>query len=126
MSYTHTISRLEPVVLVAVGGFAGSNLRYLLTLVVPSSMLAVLVANTAGSFALGVLLHEAMREGVSAQARLVLGTGFLASFTTYSTFALQAFAASLPLAVAYVGASYTLGFGAVAVSRVLVFRSEAH
>lgn len=125
MSRTHPLARLETLLLIAVGGFAGSNLRYFAILVIPSSLLAVLVVNVLGSFALGVILYDATRKEIlSKQASVVFGTGFLASFTTYSEFALGAFTASPGTALAYVGTSYVLGFVAVLAARATVIRVE--
>jgi CrcB protein len=49
---------------------------------------AVLAANLVGAFALGVLLEALVRRGADHGARrtlrLLLGTGFLGGFTTYS------------------------------------------
>jgi CrcB protein len=46
-----------------------------------------------------------------------MATGFIASFTTYSTFIIGALTTSPMLAVGYVATSYVLGFGAVLVGR---------
>ncbi|WP_129114552.1 fluoride efflux transporter FluC [Halegenticoccus tardaugens] len=122
MSGTHPLVRIETALLIAVGGFAGSNLRYAAEQAAPSSFAATLVVNVLGSFALAVLLYEAIHLGVlSVQTSTVFGTGFLSSFTTYSTFALQTF--TVPeYAVGYVAASYLLGFAAVCAGRSLVRR----
>lgn len=114
--------KLRPVLLVAVGGFAGAVLRHLVTLALPSSFpWGTLAVNVAGSFALGVLLYEARLTGrLGPRTRLLLGTGFLSSFTTYSTFAVETAALSPSLAVANVGANYVLGFAAVLGGRTVV------
>jgi len=104
------LRRLEAVVLIAVGGFAGSNLRYLVDLVV-SGMAATLTVNALGSFALGFVAYEALRtDALASETRFVISTGFISSFTTYSTFALQSAQATLSLLVANVVATYVLGF----------------
>ncbi|PSP52082.1 chromosome condensation protein CrcB, partial [Halobacteriales archaeon QH_3_68_24] len=83
------LHRVETYVLVAVGGFAGSNLRYLVDLLV-GGIAATLLVNVAGSFALGVVLYGVRRLGrLAPGTRAVVATGFLSSLTTYSTFALQ-------------------------------------
>ena len=57
-------------------------------------------------------------------ARLVVATGFLSSFTTYSAFAAETGALSPALAAANVAANYTLGFLAVVLARgVMLWRS---
>ena len=115
--------RLEAVLLIAVGGFAGANLRYFVELLVPSAMLATFAVNVAGSFALGVIVYEADAVGAfSEQARYVLATGFLSSFTTYSAFVVDALTATPAVGVAYVLASYAVGFAAALAGRETVRR----
>jgi CrcB protein len=79
--------------LVFVGGTFGTVGREALTLIPPSGGVpwAVLAANLVGAFALGVLLEALVRRGADHGARrtlrLLLGTGFLGGFTTYSALA---------------------------------------
>jgi CrcB protein len=116
----HALARAEPLVLIAVGGFLGAVLRYAVALALPATVIpwGTLAANVLGSFALGVLLYEARLAGVlSAETRLVVGTGFLSSFTTYSTFASETAALAPELAALNVGLNYTLGFVAVVCGR---------
>lgn len=116
---TRALERLEPLALVGVGGFAGAALRHAVAATLPGGFpWGTLAVNVLGSFALGVLLYEARLVGaLSADTRLVLGTGFLSSFTTYSTFAVQTAALSPPVAAANVGANYALGAAAVVAGR---------
>lgn len=110
---------LEAVALIAVGGFAGSNLRYVVAQFLPG-LGGTLVANVTGSVALGFLLYEALYTGVLAErTRVVLGTGFLSSFTTYSTFAVQSVQAGPALFAVNVAVTYALGFAGVLVGRGL-------
>ena len=119
MTESHPLLTVETVVLVGIGGFAGSNLRYFVGSLVPG-LQGTLVVNALGSFALGFLLYEAMHLGVIAdETRLVAATGFLSSFTTYSTFAVQT-VLTPEWAVANVLASYALGFGGVLLARQAV------
>lgn len=103
----------QALVLVALGGAAGSVLRYLVSVAslalfgggFPWGTLAV---NIAGSAAIGALAGA----GMEGQARLLLVTGFLGGFTTFSAFSLEAvglWERSPALAVAYVAASVLLG-----------------
>ncbi len=122
MAATSRVRTLEAVVLVAVGGFAGSNLRYLVALVLPGAG-GTLVVNVVGSALLGVLLYGGRFAGtLSGESRAVLATGFLASFTTYSTFALESAALSPPWLVANVVGSYALGIAAVLAGRAVARR----
>lgn len=118
MATTHPLEHLEAVLIVGIGGFAGSNLRYFVETVVPTSMTATAIVNVLGSFALGFLLYEKIFSNtISQRSRTILATGFLASFTTYSTFVIDAIRAEPALALGYVLGSYALGFGAVVVGR---------
>ena len=115
----HALARLEPLALVAVGGFVGAIARYGVAEALPASFpWGTLAANVLGSFALGVLLYEAhLADALSAETRLVIGTGFLSSFTTYSTFAVETAGLAPTLAVANVAANYALGLLAVLLGR---------
>lgn len=116
MTESHPLLTVETIVLVGIGGFAGSNLRYFVGSLVPG-LQGTLVVNALGSFALGFLLYEAMHLGLLAdETKLAATTGFLSSFTTYSTFAVQT-ALTPEWAVANVAASYALGFGGVLLAR---------
>lgn len=118
---THLLTRLESLVLIAIGGFAGSNLRYFAGFLLPG-LYGTLAVNALGSCALGFILYETLYSGVLArETRTVVSTGFLSSFTTYSTFALQSAQATPAWMVANVVANYALGF-----TGVLVGRSLAH
>jgi CrcB protein len=106
--------------LVAAGGAVGTALREALSLLVPpvgGIDIAVLGINIVGAFALGVLLEHLARrgtdEGGRRTARLLLGTGVLGGFTTYSALAADTsllFAADRAwLALAYSLGSVVLG-----------------
>jgi fluoride exporter len=65
--------------LVCLGGAFGSGTRYAVALAVPNG---TLVVNLLGSFAIAIAM-ESMR---ASDLRLLLVTGFLGGFTTYSAF----------------------------------------
>ncbi|WP_255151436.1 fluoride efflux transporter FluC [Halorarius halobius] len=113
--------RVETLGLVAVGGFAGAVARHAVALALPGGFpWGTLAANVAGAFLLGVLLYEKRLVGVvSEETRLVAGTGFLSSFTTYSTFALETSGLGPELAVVNVVATYAFGFLAVLAGRAV-------
>ena len=120
----HPLARAETLVLVAVGGFVGANLRYLVGSALPG-MPGTLAVNAAGSLLLGFVLYEAIYTGIlTSEARTVLSTGFLSSLTTYSTFALQTAQASPPWMIANVLANYALGFAGVLAGRALARRVD--
>jgi len=111
------------IILVAIGGAVGSVLRYLVG--VWSVRLAgsafpwgTLTVNLLGSFAIGLLSEAIIRRmGASPEMRLLLITGVLGGFTTFSAFSLDAVAlferGELLSSAVYVGAS--VGFSIIAV-----------
>jgi fluoride exporter len=77
------------VALVVVGGFVGTLARYGLSLALPVSggwPLGTLAANLTGAFALGWLVT---RFADDVRVRLLLGTGLISGYTTYSTLAVE-------------------------------------
>lgn len=121
----HPLARIEPLVLIAIGAFFGANARYFVGLFWPG-LPGTFIANVLGSFVLGFIAYEAVYTGIlDTQTHLVVGTGFLSSFTTYSTFALET-AQAVPLfGVLNVVGSYAVGFSAVYAGRLLAARTEA-
>ena len=117
---------LTSLLLVGLGGFAGSALRYAAGEWVqglfgqPAFPYGTLFVNVAGCLIIGVLagLSES-RELFGESARLFLFVGLLGGFTTYSAFGHQTFAllrdGQTSLALANVGLQLALGLGAVAV-----------
>jgi CrcB protein len=121
----HLLVRLEVLALVGIGGFAGSNLRYFVGRVEPGPG-GTLLVNVLGSLALGFLMYEAIHAGLlSGRTHVVVGSGFLSSFTTYSTFVVETVQSAPLLAVGYVAASYGLGFAGVLAGRALAIRLPA-
>lgn len=114
---------MNAVLLVAAGGAAGSVLRYgvsaaglaLLGGAFPWGTLAV---NVAGSAAIGVLASLGLPDGL----RLLLVTGLLGGFTTFSAFSLETahlWQRSPWLAVLYVAASLGGGLAGFAAGQAL-------
>lgn len=122
--HSHPLIRIETVALVAVGAFVGANARYAIGLFAPGPG-GTFVANVLGCFLLGIISYEALNTGLlDEQTRTVLGTGFLSSFTTYSTFALETVQASPLIGLANVTGSYAAGFAAVLLGRRVAFAIE--
>jgi len=99
--------------LVAVGGFAGAVARHGVDVAIGIGLggatgAGTLAANVLGSFALGVLVTRA----TSRRTGLLVGTGALSSFTTYSTFVGDAVALGGVSGTGYVAVTYATGFGA--------------
>ena len=120
------MSRL--LLMVGIGGFAGSVLRYLISgyiqqLTQSSSFsYGTLVVNIVGCLIIGILSQVAESYGLlTAETRALLITGFLGGFTTFSTFSnetLNLFRDSENLAsLLNVGAHIFLGLGAVWMGR---------
>jgi len=88
--------RWDAVGLVALGGAGGTAARVAISLAIPpvgAIPVATVAINVAGAFLLGVLLEVLARrgpdEGRLRSIRLLLGTGFLGGFTTYSALAID-------------------------------------
>lgn len=86
--------RATEVALVGLGGACGTGLRMLVTGVVPDRAgvpVGILTVNLAGAFALGLVLalleRRSRDEGTRRRVRLLVGTGVLGGFTTYSALA---------------------------------------
>lgn len=83
------------VALVAAGGAAGTLCRWGVSHLLPAGDLPwpTLAVNLAGAFTLGFLLEAVSRGGPESSwtrpLRLLLGTGFLGGFTTFSALALD-------------------------------------
>lgn len=119
--------------LVALGGAAGSVCRYfvglwavrLLGFAFPWGTFAV---NVAGSFAIGLFAEMVARKfSASAELRLLLITGFLGGFTTFSAFSLDAISlfergeplSSLTYVTASVGLAILAVFAGLALGRIV-------
>lgn len=82
------MDRTRELALVAAGGAIGTLARYGLDESIGQVQelpLSTLLVNLAGSLALGLLVGR----GVPERLRLLLGTGLIGGFTTYSAFAVQ-------------------------------------
>lgn len=85
------------VLLVAAGGALGAAFRHLANLLAlriagPAFPWGTLFVNVAGSLAMGLFIGWLARRsgGASQELRLLVATGFLGGFTTFSAFSLDA------------------------------------
>src|SRR5688500_12206218 len=84
-------------VYIVLGAVAGAPLRYFLqgrvdSLVQSSFPVGTFVVNVTGCLAIGLLLGLAEERGaLSRETRLLLVTGFLGSYTTFSAFGAEAY-----------------------------------
>ena len=82
---------MKSLALVALGGAIGTLSRFGVNEALPADglfPLATFSVNIAGSFALGVLVAATVTRRTGS-LRLLLGTGFLGGFTTYSALAVE-------------------------------------
>lgn len=107
-----TGSATRPLLLVAIGGFAGTLLRDGLTHANSDggTRLATLLVNIVGAFVLGLLLTTLGRRPASTTLRLLLGTGLLGALTTWSGLAVQT---ALLLREGAVGTAAVYGLGSI-------------
>jgi fluoride exporter len=88
----YRIAAVYRFLLVCLGGAVGTGARYLIALEAPRVLGATfpygtLVVNVVGSFLLGAIMHVGLTTNVmSPDLRLMLTTGIMGGFTTYSTF----------------------------------------
>jgi CrcB protein len=128
MAGAHAVNGLSAggLALVALGGAAGAVARYLVSVVAlawlgPGFPWGTLAVNVAGSAAIGL----AAGAGLEGSARLLVVTGFLGGFTTFSAFSLETgllFERHPALAALYVVASVLLGLAAFALALWLMRR----
>ena len=115
---------MRNLVFVALGGALGAICRYLITRLADNAFpWGTLAVNLLGSFLIGILVGIVNRGLLSPEMKLLLVTGFCGSFTTFSTFANEAFAmlkmGDVLLMAMYVGVSVALGISAVCVGLML-------
>ena len=81
-------------ILVGVGGFLGSVVRYLLSTLIsfdsPTSIpLGTFLVNVIGCFVIGVIYSFSERFMIGSEVRLFLATGVCGGFTTFSAFSAE-------------------------------------
>jgi CrcB protein len=111
------VDRGVTIALIATGGFVGATGRHAVEFVAPGPA-GTLLVNVLGCFLLGTVLYVARgSELIADRVRVLLATGVLSSFTTYSTFAVEAFRADPPVMLATILATYATGLAAVVAGR---------
>lgn len=116
---------LKNILLVALGGAAGSVARYLLSKAIQDTAATAfpwgtMAVNVAGCLLIGLLYGLAAGDGarLGADLKLMLTVGFCGGFTTFSTFANESLTLAKSgdalLSAAYIGSSVALGVLAVA------------
>lgn len=116
---------------VALGGAVGSVLRWLVTQwaqrLTPASEFpwGTLTVNAVGSLAIGALMTLATeRSALSPELRMLLVTGVLGGFTTFSAYSYETLvlwrSGQAPAAALYAFGSVALGLAAAFIGRALV------
>jgi fluoride exporter len=117
------------VIAVAVGAAIGGVLRYVVGQLFlqrfgPGFPWGTLFINVSGSFCIGIVAQLAVTRafGMTPLVRILLATGILGGYTTFSAFELDALTlleSGLLLPLIYMFASVVLGFGGAALGIVL-------
>lgn len=108
---------LRNILIVGMGGFVGSVLRYLVstTLTSPKGMFpwSTFTVNILGCFIIGILWGVMdSYDWFSEELRLLLMVGFCGGFTTFSSYALDSLSVgkeNLPLSLLYLALSIIIG-----------------
>ena len=115
-----TRSDTTNLIIIGTGGFFGAISRFLLSNAIATPF-DTLTVNVLGSFALGMLMYETGFMGyISPRVRMGLGIGFLGSFTTFSTFAVQSYQMPQTLAILNIAANVILTLVAVLLGRGVI------
>ena len=124
---------MPPTLLVMIGGAIGAALRFHLARATAAIFGAgfpwgTLIANLAGSLAMGTLAGLIARGAAGEEARLLLGVGLLGGYTTFSAFSMETVAlvdqGATGAALAYVAAS-VVGAIALCAGAFLAVRGPA-
>lgn len=109
---------MKLVLLVGVGGFIGSALRYLISLMVQSKVISTFpfgtfAVNIIGCFLIGAIYALSDRGNLGAEWRIFIATGILGGFTTFSSFSNETVSmlrdAQYGPALLYAGSSVVFG-----------------
>ncbi|WP_448507883.1 fluoride efflux transporter CrcB [Immundisolibacter sp.] len=120
---------MSKVLLIALGAALGANLRYSVSVGAAQRWGAAfpfgtLVINVSASVLIGIVMALAARTGLAAPWRLLLVTGFLGGYSTFSSFTWETYQLAveggLVPALLNVGGSLALGLGGVVTGATLV------
>jgi CrcB protein len=120
---------LKNVLLIGVGGFAGSVGRYLLSRLVElrvftSFPLGTFAVNIIGCFIIGLLYGLTIKGTATPEMRFLLATGFCGGFTTFSSFSMESLTllqdGQLWFAFLYIAGSLLAGLAAVWIGFLII------
>jgi CrcB protein len=120
---------MKLILLIGAGSFIGGIFRYLLTLLVHTKTttifpLGTLIVNIIGCFFIGIVFGIFDKGQISHEWRLILATGLLGGFTTFSAFSNETFilfrSGYAGYALLYIFASVLLGLLATYIAYLLV------
>lgn len=123
-----TLMALVQIGSVGLAGAVGALVRYLLGRFIAERAgsqfpLGTLVINVSGAFVIGLLLGLTGHNIISAGLQVVLATGFLGGYTTFSTMCWEgvqlARGGSTVRSILYLGGNVLLGFPAAALGLLL-------
>ena len=122
----------KKILFLGIGGFAGSNARYWISLLMlrltgAAFPFGTLTVNGIGCFLLGLIAGSSASWNISPELKLMLGTGFLGALTTFSTFSVETvelFQKSSHMnAILNIGLNLGIGIAAAAFG---IFLSQRH
>ncbi|WP_031578474.1 fluoride efflux transporter CrcB [Ruminobacter sp. RM87] len=127
--------QIQPILLVAAGGAIGAVCRYLTTGAITSFFgkefpYGTITVNIIGSFLIGLLTSVLSQNYLEPQLKLLLITGLLGGFTTFSTFSLDTVnlihASDYIKLFLYIAGSIVLGVGAAVTGLLIGEAIKAH
>lgn len=114
------VSGILSYLLILMGGFFGSALRYLADEIF-TTMPGTLLVNFAGSVGMGLFMYASIYTGrFGRHSRMLIGTGFIGAFTTFSALAVIAIQQSPIFAAAYIFLNILLGLLGILAGRTAV------
>jgi CrcB protein len=105
---------------IMIGGFSGSALRFLADGCF-GSLSGTLLVNFLGSAGMGIFMYESIYTGrFGRHARMLIGTGFFGSFTTFSALAIIAYGLLPVVAAGYLILAIVSGLLGIFLGRAAV------
>lgn len=121
------------IMLIGLGSFIGGISRYLLSQLIQNKALTsfpygTLTVNVIGCFLIGLIFGISERSGLTLEWRLILTTGMLGGFTTFSAFSYESISlmreGQAGSALLYIGCSVVLGLLATYGGIILVSNGQ--